>query len=173
MPGQRTNPPCFCFKTAKIAANCIRSLLLQGAPSAADVSIARYLFPRLLAFVTNVEPEDPERTRSLVGHTLCLYVRSVKPDRVTAAMSLIIPALMARATGEGEEVYAETSTRLLELAAVDQGAFRAIVGGLSSGQRAFLEEVIRSGRPAAGAVDKSLSSEASQPTITLKMNFGG
>lgn len=88
-------------------------------------------------------------------------------------MSMIIPALMTRATGEGEEVYAETSTRLLELAAVDQGAFRAIVGGLSGGQRAFLEEVIRSGRPAASAADKTLSSEASQPTITLKMNFGG
>ncbi|EHK48895.1 uncharacterized protein TrAtP1_000550 [Trichoderma atroviride] len=159
--------------TAKIAANCIRSLLLQGAPSAADVSIARYLFPRLIAFVTDVGPEDPELARSLVSHTLCLYVRSVKPDRVAPAMAMVIPALMARATGEGEGVYSETSTRLLELAAVNQEVFKAIVGGLSGGQRAFLEEVIRSGRPAAGAADKTLSSETSQPTIQLKMNFGG
>ncbi|KAL7918884.1 armadillo-type protein [Trichoderma austrokoningii] len=159
--------------TAKIAANCIRSLLLQGAPSAADVSIARYLFPRLIAFVTDVGPEDPEMARSLVSQTLCLYARSVKPDRAAAAMSMVIPALMARATGEGEGVYSETSTRLLELAAANQEVFKAIVGGLSGGQRAFLEEVIRSGRPAAGAADKTLSNEASQPTIQLKMNFGG
>lgn len=123
--------------------------------------------------MTEVGPEDPEMARSLVSHTLCLYVRSVKPDRVAAAMSMVIPALMARATGEGEGVYSETSARLLELAAVNQDVFKAIVGGLSGGQRAFLEEVIRSGRPAAGAADKTLSSEASQPTIQLKMNFGG
>lgn len=92
---------------------------------------------------------------------------------MAAAMSMVIPALMARATGEGEGVYSETSTRLLELAAANQEVFKAIVGGLSGGQRAFLEEVIRSGRPAAGAADKTLSSEASQPTIQLKMNFGG
>ncbi|KAK5990286.1 Pof6 interactor 1-like protein [Cladobotryum mycophilum] len=159
--------------TAKIAANCIRSLMLQGAPTTADLSIARYLFPRLVAFVTDAEPEDPERARSLVSHTLCLYVASVKSDRVSAAMSTVIPTLMTRANGEGEEVYAETSARLLELAAVDQGVFRAIVGGLSGGQRAFLEEVIQSGRRAGSDANKAAVSDSSQPTIALKMNFGG
>ncbi|KAM4054782.1 pof6 interactor protein 1 [Hirsutella rhossiliensis] len=159
--------------TAKIAANCIRSLLLQSKPTAADLSIARYLFPRLVSFVTNVEAEDPERTRALLAHTLCLYVGSLQLDRRTVAMSVVIPTLMARATGEGEEVYEETSARLSELAAVDQGAFRAVVGAMSGSQRAFLEEVIRSGRQAANGSDKASADASQQPSITLKMDFGG
>lgn len=161
------------MQTAKIAANCIRSLLLQSRPTAADLSVARYLFPRLVSFVTNAEAEDPERTRALLAHTLCLYVGSLQPERRAVAMSVVIPTLMARATGEGEEVYQETSARLLELAAVDQQAFRAIVGAMSGGQRAFLEEVIRSGRQAANGSDKASADVSQQPSITLKMDFGG
>ncbi|EQK98189.1 HEAT repeat protein [Ophiocordyceps sinensis CO18] len=88
-------------------------------------------------------------------------------------MSVVIPTLMARATGEGQEAYGETSARLLELAAVDQGAFRAIVGAMSGGQRAFLEDVIRSGRHAANGADKASADVSQQPSITLKMDFGG
>ena len=43
-------------------------------------------------------------------------------------------------------VFRETSARLLELAAAHQDAFRAVVAGLSEGQKAFLEHVIRHGR---------------------------
>ena len=146
---------------------------MQAAPTAADLSIARYLFPRLIAFVTNTEPEDPERARSLVAHTLCLYVASIPKDRVPAAMGLVIPTLMTRAAGEGEEVYRETSSRLLELAAVDQAGFRATVAAMNSGQRTFLEEVIRSGQQAGNDEDNAPANETGQPTITLKMNFGG
>ena len=161
-------------KTAKIAANCIRSLLLQASTTPADLSIARYLVPRLVTFVTNVEPEDPEQARAMVAHTLSLYVGTLPKDRVAAAMGLVIPTLMTRAAGEGEEVYSETSMRLLELAAADQVAFKGTVGALNSGQRTFLEEVIRSRRDASrGDADASESAESGQPTITLKMNFGG
>ncbi|QPH01774.1 hypothetical protein C2857_005977 [Epichloe festucae Fl1] len=159
--------------TAKIAANCVRSLLLQSSPTSSDQSIARYLFPRLIAFVTNVEPEDPERARFLVAHTLCLHVGTIPKSRVPAAMGLVIPTLMTRAAGEGEELYQETSTRLLELASTDQEAFRATVGALNSGQRTFLEEVIRSGQQAGNNGDDSSASNLGQPSITLKMEFGG
>ncbi|KAG5941699.1 hypothetical protein E4U53_007370 [Claviceps sorghi] len=159
--------------TAKIAANCARSLLLQSSPTSADQSIARYLFPRLIAFVTNVEPEDPERARFLVAHSLCSYVGAIPKTRVPAAMALVIPTLMTRAAGEGEETYRETSTRLLELAATNQEAFRATVGAMNSGQRSFLEEVIRSGQQAGGNGDNPSASDAGKPSITLKMDFGG
>ncbi|KPM40666.1 Pof6 interactor protein 1 [Neonectria ditissima] len=159
--------------TSKIAANCIRSLLLQPTPTAADLSIARYFFPRLIAFVTDTNPEDPENARTLIAHALCQYVGIVDKSRVLTAMSLIIPTLMARATAEGEEVYRETSARLLELAAVDQTTFRAVVGGMSDGQKTFLEEVIRSGRQTSLHADKAVAGEAGQPTIALKMDFGG
>ncbi|KAH8737675.1 armadillo-type protein [Ilyonectria robusta] len=159
--------------TAKIAANCIRSLLLQPSATAADLSIARFLFPRLIGFVTDTNPEDPENARTLIAHGLCQYVGTVDKSRVVAAMSLVIPMLMARATAEGDEVYRETSARLLELAAVDQAAFRAVVGGMSDGQKTFLEEVIRSGRQTTEQTDKTDSGAAGQPSIALKMDFGG
>jgi hypothetical protein len=149
-------------------------LLVQPARTSADQSIARYLFPRLVAFVTNCEPDDPERARPLVSHTLCQYVASVEADKVPAAMSLVIPTLLARTAAEGDETFPETSSRLLELAAVDQEVFRAVVGGMSGGQRAFLEEIIRSGQQAAGVPGKDVTDAgAGQPTIALKMDFGG
>ncbi|KFA47011.1 hypothetical protein S40293_09710 [Stachybotrys chartarum IBT 40293] len=159
--------------TARIAANCIKSLLLQSSPTAADLSIARYMFPRLVGFVTNAEPEDPEQARSLIAHALCQYVVSVDAGRATAAMSVVIPTLLTRANAEGKELYGEVSARLLELAAVHQASFRAIVGGLSGPQRSFLEEVIRSGRDTSGGSERAATDGTGQPSITLKMNFGG
>jgi hypothetical protein len=80
---------------------------------------------------------------------------------------------MARATAEGEDVYHETSARLLELAAIDQDMFRAVVGGMSDGQKSFLEEVIRFGRQNTGQTSKAVAGESGQPSIALKMDFGG
>ncbi|KAI8634633.1 armadillo-type protein [Xylariaceae sp. FL1651] len=157
--------------TAKIAANCIRSLLLQPSPTLADQSIARYLLPRLVAFVADTDPEDPENARKLIAHTLTQYVSVISKDHVQIAMSVVAPALLSRAASEGPELYKETSVRLLDLAAADETAFRGIVAAMSEGQKAFIEEVLRSGRQA-GDEDRD-SSNAGQPTITLKMNFGG
>ncbi|KAK4044717.1 Pof6 interactor protein 1 [Parachaetomium inaequale] len=137
--------------TAKIAASCIRTLLLQPHPTPADQSLARHLLPRLLAFVTDTDPEDPEGARGLVAHALCGYVGTLSGSgSAPVAMALVLPALLARALSEGREVYRETSGRLLELASADQGAFMGVVGGMGEGQRGFLEEVIRAGREAGG-----------------------
>lgn len=169
------------MQTAKIATNCIRSLLLQASPTGADQSIARYLLPRLVGFVTNTDPEDPEKARGLVAGALAQYVGAVAAGpakgRTAAAMALVLPTLLARASAEGQETYIETSARLLELAAADQDAFRAVAASMSEGQRAFLEEVIRWGRQAAGEAERASraagGSGGGQPTIELKMNFGG
>ncbi|KAK3302270.1 armadillo-type protein [Chaetomium strumarium] len=158
--------------TAKIAANCIRSLLLQSNPTLADQSIARHLFPRLIAFVTNTDPEDPENARALVAHALCQYVATLSKDHTPIAMAIVLPTLLARALSEGQEVYRETSARLLELASTDQSAFRGVLAGMSEGQRGFLEEVIKSGRQEDGKVQRA-AGEAREPTIALKMDFGG
>ncbi|KAF6827022.1 hypothetical protein CMUS01_09180 [Colletotrichum musicola] len=158
--------------TAKIAANCIRSLLLQANPTAADQTIARYLLPRLVAFVTNTDPEDPENARSLIAHSLSQYVGVVPRDRIPVAMALVLPTCLARASSEGEDVYKDTSARLLELAAVDQNAFRTVVASMSDGQKAFLEEVIRWGRQQ-GTSEQTSTGASGQPSIALKMDFGG
>merc|ERR1712000_551549 len=93
--------------------------------------------------------------------------------RVSAAMALLIPTLLNRTTTEGEGLYSETSSRLLELAAIDQEVFRAVVGGMSAGQRSFLEEVIRSGQLASRTTVREASDgDSGQPTIALKMDFG-
>ncbi|KAK0380588.1 hypothetical protein CLIM01_02055 [Colletotrichum limetticola] len=158
--------------TAKIAANCIRSLLLQGNPTPADHTIARYLLPRLVAFVTNTTPEDPENARSMIAHSLSQYVGVVPRDRVPVAMALVLPTCLARASSEGEDCYRDTSARLLELAAIDQNAFRTVVASMSDGQKAFLEEVIRWGRQQ-GPTEQAASGATGQPSIALKMDFGG
>ncbi|KAL2752679.1 hypothetical protein ACRALDRAFT_1077843 [Sodiomyces alcalophilus JCM 7366] len=173
--------------TAKIAANCIRSLLLQPKPTRADQTMARYLLPRLIAFVTNTDPEDPENARGLVCGTLTQYAVTVATttttttgenrDRVMAGMALVVPTLLARASAEGKQTYRETSAWLLELASADQSAFKAVLGGMSEGQKAFLEEVIRAGRQAADAAARFAgggagASNGVQPTIELKLNFG-
>ncbi|KAJ3573535.1 hypothetical protein NPX13_g4662 [Xylaria arbuscula] len=157
--------------TAKIAANCIRSLMLQKSPTLADQSIARYLLPRLVAFVSDTERVDPEGARRLVAQTLTQYVPLISKDHAQIAMSVVVPTLLARAANEGDEVYKETSTRLLELASVNQTAFKGLVAAMNDGQKAFIEEVLRSGRQDNDA-DRD-NSNAGQPSITLKMNFGG
>ncbi|KAI0378753.1 ARM repeat-containing protein [Hypomontagnella monticulosa] len=157
--------------TAKIAANCIRSLLLQPSPTSADQSTARYLLPRLVAFVVDTEPEDPEGARKLVAHSLTQYVATLGSGHAQIAMSIVAPALLSRAISEGAEVYHETSARLLELASADQAGFRGVVAAMSEGQKAFMEEVIRSGRQTGGPAKGS--SNTGQPSIALKMDFGG
>jgi hypothetical protein len=122
--------------------------------------------------VTDTNPEDPENARALVAHALCGYVATLSRERTPVAMALVLPALLARALSDGEEVYRETSGRLLELASADQSAFRGVVGGMSEGQRGFLEEVIKSGRQADGRAKVS-GEGAREPSIALKMDFGG
>lgn len=143
----------------------------------ADETISRFLLPRLISFVTNTDSEDPERARTLIAHTLAQYVAVISKDHVAIAMSLVLPALLSRAASEGgaadtsTNIYRETSARLLEMASVEQASFRGVVAGMSEGQKAFMEEVIRSGRQS-DHVEKEASADSGQPSIALKMDFG-
>ena len=149
-------------------------MLLQPQPTVADQTIARALLPRLIAFIVNTDPEDPENARALVSQTLSQYVAVVSKDHAPIAMALVMPALLARASSEGSPVYRETSARLLELASADQAAFRGVVWAMDESQRAFMEGVITSGRQSGGGGMQRSSNDASgQPSIALKMDFGG
>lgn len=89
-------------------------------------------------------------------------------------MSVIVPTLLSRANSEGEGVYKETSGRLLELAASDQIAFRGVVAAMGEGQKAFMESVIMQGRAGRGGGKvESGEEEGREPTIALRMDFGG
>ncbi|TVY16253.1 Pof6 interactor protein 1 [Lachnellula arida] len=159
--------------TAKVAANCIRSLLLQSPKTPADQSITRYLLPRLISFSTSTT-EDPENARALVSHALTAFVSTLSSPQKPVAMSVIMPMLLQRASTEGESVYQETSARLLELAGSDQVGFRGVVSGLSEGQKGFMEGVIMKGRKAQGAVRAGSEDVGGrEPSIALRMDFGG
>jgi hypothetical protein len=69
-------------------------------------------------------------------------------------------------------VYQEVSSQLLGLAAIDQGVFKAVVGGMDASQRAFLEDIIRSGQQASTSGQAFGMGETNQPTIALKLDFG-
>jgi hypothetical protein len=160
-------------QTAKVASGCIRTLLLQSPKTPADQSISRSLLPRLIAFATNTEVEDPENARALVTHALTAFVTTLAGPQKGVAMSVIVPTLLARANSEGEEVYRETSARLLDLAGSDQAAFRGVVANMTDMQKQFMESVIVAGRQAGQVQAQGADGEEREPTIALRMDFGG
>lgn len=161
---------------AKVGANCLRSLLLVIPKTATDETIARCVFPRLLLFVTDPSQADAENLRSIVAHTLTSFTTTLSSDfsRMAAAMSVVIPMLLTRAAAEGETLFAETATRLLELASAEQNAFRGVVAKMSVEQRGFMEKVLREGNQGVGGdAEREGLEEREEPSIALKLNFGG
>lgn len=158
------------LQTAKIASNCVRTILLNSNTTPADMTIHRYLLPRLISFVVDLESNDPEDARSLVCQALTQYVATSIPlEKQAVGMVLVFTMLLKRASEEGQAVYQETCSRFLELAAVDQAAFKGIVSGLGEEQRGCFEKVLMSGRQMKKNADEA---GQEQPTIALKMNFG-
>lgn len=101
---------------------------------------------------------------------------TLRNDARQAAISILIPVLLSRAdqevpNGSQDNLQKESATRLLELAATGQQAFRATVGLLDDERRADLEMLLRSaaiGRKQATGVEDTLDS---RPTIELRMDF--
>ena len=156
-----------------MAAGCIRTILLGSPKTPADQSIARYLLPRLIAFATNSENEDPENARALISQALTMFVSGLKGEQKGVGMAAIIPTLLERANKEGEESYEETSTRLLELASADQVSFRGVVSGMTEVQKGFMESVITKGRQTASTKGRGHDDgQGREPTIALRMDFG-
>lgn len=151
----------------KMAIQCCRSILMVTPKTACDQEIVRYMIPRLITFATTTN-EDPENAKGLVCHILASFVSTLFGDQVQIAMAIFIPTFLSRAASNPRS-YHETATRLLELVAVNQVAFKNVVANLNPSQRAFMEEILLSkARMAEGAARP----ESNVPTIALKMNFG-
>lgn len=129
--------------------------------------------PRLISFVTDNSSEDPENARALIIHALTTFVSTVARLQKGAAMAMLVPALLKRANTEGEGLYRETSARLLELAGYDPVAFKSVIGGMTEGQKAFLESVILAGRQGGNVQALNGDDKGREPTIALRMDFGG
>jgi hypothetical protein len=139
--------------------------------TACDQEIVRYMVPRLVAFVTagdTREQGDSEDPKGLVCYILTSFISTLFGDQIQIAMTVILPTLLAYASSNPRS-YQETATRLLELVALDQKAFKSVVANLGPTQRSFMEEVLRSN--AKSAVDNT-TQESAAPSIALKMNFG-
>ena len=161
---------------AKIAANCLRSLLLVNPKNPTDESIARYLVPRLVNFSVDTNVQDPEQARLVSTQALTTYATTTSDDGASAAFCIIIPVLLTQASAEGREVYGETAKRLLELASGKLlPVFRGVVNKMTVEQRELMEKVIREGGGAGrNGTGGKRSSQAGkeEPSIALKITFG-
>lgn len=156
----------------KTAANCARSLLLTPKRSATDDVVAAALLPHLFSFLVNPSDiEGLEESQALIARALVEFNMTfgAKTAKTSIALALVVPALLARASKEGKITYKESASRLLELAAGAQDAFRTVVANLDPEQKSLLEEILRE-----GGVGKreGTRSTISEPTIALKMDFG-
>ena len=160
---------------AKVVASCLRSLLVVSPKNETAEATAKYLLPRLLRFTVDTKIPDPENVRSSIAHTLTSFVTTTSGPSSSAAMSLVLPMLLTRASAEGKSSYPETAKRLLELAGGTlMPIFRGVAAKMGPEQRAFMETVIRegggAGRASGGRRDSA--GEKEEPSIALKLTFG-
>lgn len=170
---------CECLEnglTSKVAASCARSLLLALPRNGTQNAVLSLLLPRLLAFLANpVDAQGLEEPRTLIAHALTTFVGTLPQEQKPTVISLVVPAILARASKEGEKVYSESAARLLETASADQNAFRVLVADFDAEQKKFIEEIIKSGvgRQGGGRGGAGQGKEAdAAPAIALKMDFG-
>lgn len=132
--------------------------------------------------------EDPETVKTSLMQSLISSVPNLMGSSArSAAMSILIPCLLMRAThavpnGSKEDLAKESSARLLELAGADGVAFRGVVGSLDGEQREKLETLLRSagvGRQQGAKTHRRTDTgtslpdeeEESKPAIALRMDF--
>lgn len=151
--------------TSRVAAGCVRTLLMAG------VAPAALLTEAIIFLEDPVELDGLPEGRTLVAQTLTMYASRVPQKQQAAAMALCMNALLKRASGEGASTHQETAARLLDLAAVDSASFRAIVTSMDGEQKAFLEQILKT-RTGTQPARNDFGSDR-EPTIALKMNFGG
>ena len=162
---------------AKVAANCLRSLLLLSPNNTTDESIAKYIFPHLIHFTVDTGLQDPDQARPIVAHTLTTFASTASEDTAPAVFCVLLPVLLTRAAAEGSSIYPETAKRLLELAGGNHmPLFKGCVAKMSADQRGFMETVIREGGGAGMQGGKGRrdgpDKEREEPSIALKLNFG-
>jgi len=153
--------------TSRVAAGCARTLLLSNVASAQFTQHA-------ITFLTRPsDVEGLEESRSVTAQTLTMYAGKLPPSskQQGAAVALFMAVLLQRARTEGGKTYPDMAMRLLDLAAVDNASFRAVVTGMGREEKQFLERVLKS-RAAGSQKGRDLDEER-EPTIALKMNFGG
>ena len=95
------------FGLAKVAAGCLRSLLLVTPKSPQDKFIARYIFPRLLHFLLASAEPDPDNARSLVANALIVFATSLPHTIPQPAPSS--PSLSSSSSSSSDDTPAQSN----------------------------------------------------------------
>lgn len=173
--------------TTKVAANASRLLLLLSLQKGSDktgsasaMSISAAMLPHMLLFLTQPsELEGTDAARSVVSQALVAFTQGLdEGSPQVSALHVILPAFLERAQAEGEVVWKESNTRLLELASIDQDAFKRVILALPEELKTLLQEIIRH-EGGVGQKSKSTrvrrvgtgSVDNQEPSIALKMDF--
>ncbi|KAK4914852.1 hypothetical protein LTR49_016964 [Elasticomyces elasticus] len=151
--------------TSRVAAGCIRTLLMAGVGPAA-------LLAESTSFLADaIDLEGLQEGRILTAQTLAAYASRVSISQRPAAIALFMITLLEWASKTGVAVFPETGARLLDLAAADNATFRAVVSTMDGERKALLERIVKARAGVQRA--KSDMDGDREPTIALKMNFGG
>ncbi|KAK4505401.1 hypothetical protein PRZ48_003364 [Zasmidium cellare] len=152
--------------TTKVAAGCYRTLLVQGVS-------ARVAFQHAIEFMSQApDLEGMDETKPVIGQTLTTYVSAKLPaDRKPPAVVLAMNVFLTCAAKDGKASYPGIAARLLELAATDNGTFRSFVGSMAGEKKQLMEAILKSQASSRGT-RQDFSTER-EPTIALKMDFGG
>lgn len=151
--------------TSRVAAGCVRTLLMAG------ITPQPLLTQSILFLLDPVDLEGVSETRSLMAQTFTMYAGRVSHERKPITLALMVTVLLERASREGSKTYLETATRLLELAALDNAVFRTLVSGMAGDQKALLERILKT--HAESQQTRNDFGSDREPTIALKMDFGG
>ena len=151
--------------SSRIAAGCLNTLLTANIAS--DL-----LFSQGLAFlILPSNLEGIEDSKSVVGKTLTRWACQAESSQRLAAISVLSQVFLARAIQIGPKSYPAMAARLLEMAGADGTVFRAIISGLQGEKKIKMEQILKSG---AGIKSDGRDAEGDgEPTIALKMDFGG
>lgn len=151
--------------TCKAASSCYRTLMLQGVAP-------RLTFSHAVGFMLEApDLEGMRETKSVMGQTLTMYASKLPATQKPPAVVLLVKTLLASAGKDGPSTYQGIAARLLELAATDNNTFRQLVGSLAGEQKQLMEAVLKSGAGNRGP--RQDYSADREPTIALKMDFGG
>lgn len=166
--------------TTKVIAGLSRSLLLlpyqirEGRSEAGTSStISAHVLPLLVDFVINPsDVEETDQARSIIASALTSFaINAPAQSQKLVACNIVTSTLLRRASIEGNDIWAETAARFIDMGGAMPAIFRAVVAQLSTEQRSLLEEIVRAGAGAGKARKDVQELEAKEPTIALKLDF--
>ena len=154
----------------KVAANCLRSLLVTEPKSEVGEAIAAYLLPRLLQFFVDDTQQDPDNAKGLVLTAIVSFASALNERQAAIAYTFVVPVILQFAERKGIDSYDDTASRLLVLASAHQAGFRTIMEKMNHQQRTSMDEIIQEGR--AGKHDAHHGGrDKEEPSIALKLTF--